>query len=182
MKRREREREARGAARAAEHGRGRGERVVVDEESTERLEKEAADRGGRGRAGAVSGARSSASLGEKERTRGVDIARKRGLTRDACPGEAITRRAAGAGHERGLVLPRASYTVPRSPVPLPPHPSLPPRTQVPLRRRRAASTTQPASQRLEPRSPYPLLHLYRPLFLPHESPPPCNEKKKGEKM
>lgn len=58
-------------------------------------------------AGAVSGARSSASLGEKGRPGkgGVDIVRKRGLTRDACPGEAITRRAAGAGHERG---PRSS--------------------------------------------------------------------------
>lgn len=88
---------------------------------------------------------------------------KRGLTRDACLREAITRRAAGAGHERGpgttLPLPLVLPGPPTPPwVPCPrccaPH-LLHSCTEVPLRQRRAASTTQPASQRLEPRSPYP---------------------------
>lgn len=40
---------------------------------------------------------------------------KRGLTRDACPGEAITRRAAGAGHERRPERPRCLFLSSTSP-------------------------------------------------------------------
>lgn len=40
---------------------------------------------------------------------------KRGLTRDACPGEAITRRAAGAGHERRPERPRYLFLSSTSP-------------------------------------------------------------------
>lgn len=81
----------------------------------------------RGKASMGRGTDGPTELGEVGQER---VVCKRGLTRDACLGEAITRRSAGAALERGTTLALPPYP----PLPLPrlsPHRDPPSRTTVP---------------------------------------------------
>lgn len=114
---------------------------------------------------------------------------KRGLTRDACPGEAITRRVAGAARERGttLALPPCSPPLPHlrdhpSRATMPPTftPFFPPssvqRSSPPVASSRLDdSTCQPApSNPTLHRAPFPLSFSLLPLHFnrQHLSRPP----------
>lgn len=81
---------------------------------------------------------------------------KRGLTRDACPGEAITRWAAGAAHERGTTL-----ALPPCPPPHPHHRDPPFRATVPT-----PPVSSPQPVKCAPKSPSGGVEPPRRLNLP----------------